>query len=435
MNEDFFYKSLFFGVSYGLIFFLVYLVGRNSASSFALRSTVGSWVGLMMIMWLAGGIISGLLFIPTVIVLLFACRKKATNELKLFFEDNHIYKATIIPEQISALLGSHFYSCAEGTVTTQSGEAVVFNWWQGMTTSTVSTGTSRSTTYNHFLAVSFAPNTVSIEFKQLARDKADLSALTFRQKFKRFFVLDTERPCRIEETQDGSFIIMWQTYQVSQLYTSYLTWLKENLSTPKKEQGTANSLDDSTTDCFNNTSVSVKPVQASTAESRKQASQITMEPTKNAASDVPSSHDEQYNRVTNMIQCYVESVGLTRENTYNDQNKNWLWKKGSASIEVFIYTIMFPSGGRRDYLRICSPLMKIPANNLLNFYRHLLELNDIRLGVKLGIMPNTNTVFATYERDIRGMDFQELTTCISDLEGWADELDDQLKAKFPDWSN
>ncbi|GAB3951275.1 hypothetical protein GCM10028805_31070 [Spirosoma harenae] len=159
-----------------------------------------------------------------------------------------------------------------------------------------------------------------------------------------------------------------------------------------------------------------------------------MESTQNPANPY-AAHDEQYNRVTNMIQCYVESVGLSREQTYNPTNKNWLWKKGSASIEVFIETIMFQSGSRRDYLRICSPLMAIPANNLLNFYRHLLELNDLKLGVKLGIMPNSNKVFATYERDIRGMDYQELTTCISDLELWADELDDKLKAQFPDWSN
>ncbi|CAN5427225.1 hypothetical protein BH09BAC4_BH09BAC4_10390 [soil metagenome] len=164
-----------------------------------------------------------------------------------------------------------------------------------------------------------------------------------------------------------------------------------------------------------------------------------MEPIKNPAparpSDIQAMHDAQYDRVTNMIQCYVESVGLSKERTYNPTNKNWLWTKGSASIEVFIETINFASGSRRDYLRVCSPLMTIPANNLLSFYRHLLELNNIRLGVKLGIMPDTQKVFATYERDIQGMDYLELTTCITDLELWADELDDQLKAKYPDWSN
>ncbi|GAB3690936.1 hypothetical protein GCM10027592_08590 [Spirosoma flavus] len=145
--------------------------------------------------------------------------------------------------------------------------------------------------------------------------------------------------------------------------------------------------------------------------------------------------DEQHRRVTEMIHCYVESLGLPRDKVYNPERKNWLWKKGSAGIEVLIETIHFNSGARRDYLRIFSPLMDVPVNNILGFYRHLLELNDRRLGVKLSIMPNTQKVYATFERDIKGMDFNELSTCISDLEIWADSLDDELKGQFPNWSN
>jgi len=145
--------------------------------------------------------------------------------------------------------------------------------------------------------------------------------------------------------------------------------------------------------------------------------------------------DEQYRRVTEMIHCYVESVGLTREQIYNPELKNWRWKTGSASIEVLIEKINFSNGSRRDYMRIFSPLMKTPATNLLSFYRHLLELNDSKLGVKLTIMPSNQVVYATYERDIKGMDYSELSTCIADLESWADKLDDELKAQFPDLSN
>jgi len=148
-----------------------------------------------------------------------------------------------------------------------------------------------------------------------------------------------------------------------------------------------------------------------------------------------ASLDEQHRRVTEMIHCYAESVGLSRDQAYNAERKNWRWKNGSANIEVLIESLNFSNGSRRDYLRIFSPLMAIPVNNLLAFYRHLLELNDSKLGVKLTIMPNTQNVFATYERDIKGMDYSELSTCISDLEYWADKLDDELKAQFPNWSN
>jgi hypothetical protein len=33
------------------------------------------------------------------------------------------------------------------------------------------------------------------------------------------------------------------------------------------------------------------------------------------------------------------------------------------------------------------------------------------------------------------MDFHELSTCIADLEWWADKLDDELKNEFPNWNN
>lgn len=145
--------------------------------------------------------------------------------------------------------------------------------------------------------------------------------------------------------------------------------------------------------------------------------------------------DEQHRKVTEMIHCYAESIGLAREQVFNPETKNWRWKMGSAEIEVFIQTLNFQNGFRRDFLRIFSPLMDIPTNNILAFYRHLLELNDTKLGVKFSILPNSQKVYATFERDIKGMDYNELSSCIADVEFWADKLDDELKAQFPNWSN
>lgn len=143
----------------------------------------------------------------------------------------------------------------------------------------------------------------------------------------------------------------------------------------------------------------------------------------------------QVEKVTEMIHQYAESVGLTREQVFNPEKKTWRWRIGSAYIDIFIQTIRFENGSSRDYLRVFSALMQIPVNDLLKFYRHLLELNDSKLGVKLTIMPNSNWVYATYERDIRGMDYHELATCIADMEYWADLLDDDLKNAFPNWNN
>jgi hypothetical protein len=229
MDQDTISKSIFFGAFYGVVFFLVYLSGRKIAPSLAVWFSVGSWVALMMVMLAESGTTSVLLFIPVVITSFFVFRQKADNSLQEFFAAIKMYKTTVVPEQVSKLLGSQYYFCAEGALTTQSGASVPYNWWQGMTSSTVRSGNATVTSFTYYLAVSFMPKTISEEFKRIAKAKMDTSGFTFRQKFRRWFVLDTETPIRIDETEDGSFVIIWQTYHDVQRFTSYINWLTANL--------------------------------------------------------------------------------------------------------------------------------------------------------------------------------------------------------------
>ncbi|MGD1839442.1 MAG: YbjN domain-containing protein [Thermonemataceae bacterium] len=137
-------------------------------------------------------------------------------------------------------------------------------------------------------------------------------------------------------------------------------------------------------------------------------------------------------QVEGMINQYVQSVGLSVEDTYNVERKAWYWTLGSAEIEVLVLIqgVSMQDGSQRYFLRVFSPLLQIPATDEAKFYRHLLELNDSKLGVKLTVMPDSDTVCATYERDINGIDYEEVRTCIADLEFWAETLDDQLKNQF-----
>ncbi|MCS6824728.1 MAG: YbjN domain-containing protein [Cytophagaceae bacterium] len=130
-----------------------------------------------------------------------------------------------------------------------------------------------------------------------------------------------------------------------------------------------------------------------------------------------------------LIDRYVSEIGLTKEQTYNPERRAWYWVRGSARIEVFVQEI--PMGGySRFFLRVFSPIMRVPAGRELECYRKLLELNDVKLGLKLTLMKGTDQVYATYERDINGIDYEELSTTIADLEWWADKLDDELQLEF-----
>lgn len=132
---------------------------------------------------------------------------------------------------------------------------------------------------------------------------------------------------------------------------------------------------------------------------------------------------------TELIRQYVKEIGLTDEQTFNPERKAWYWTKGSAKIEVFIQTIKVGEGDR-NYLSVFSPILKVPKTGIVAFYRRLLELNDTSLGVKLSIIEGGDQVYATYERDINGMDYGELADTIADVEWWADYLDDELIKQF-----
>lgn len=131
------------------------------------------------------------------------------------------------------------------------------------------------------------------------------------------------------------------------------------------------------------------------------------------------------------IRQFISGVGIDPNTTFNDQSKAYYLTKGSANIEVFVSAHPQPNGSTRNFLRVFSPIMDVPNESREYFYRRLLELNDASLGVKFSIMPGSQKVYATFERDIEGIDAAETATCISDLGLWSDYLDDVLKNEFP----
>ncbi|MBC8173133.1 MAG: YbjN domain-containing protein [Chitinophagales bacterium] len=134
------------------------------------------------------------------------------------------------------------------------------------------------------------------------------------------------------------------------------------------------------------------------------------------------------------VKQFIQSVGVDPATCWNEQNKAYYVYKGSAKLEIFVSSHPNQDGSSRDFLRIFSGLMKVPASADAKFYRRLLEIGDQSLGVKLTVMsnatPDNDWVYATYERDTHGLDYNETVTCIADMGLWADNLDDKLKNEF-----
>lgn len=134
------------------------------------------------------------------------------------------------------------------------------------------------------------------------------------------------------------------------------------------------------------------------------------------------------------VKQFIQSVGVDPSTCWNEERKAYYLTKGSARIEIFVSSHPQQDGNTRHYLRIFSGLMLVPASGKEKFYRRCLEISDNSLGVKLTLVPDAapenDWVYATYERDISGMDYDETATCINDLGLWADWLDDTLKGEF-----
>jgi len=139
---------------------------------------------------------------------------------------------------------------------------------------------------------------------------------------------------------------------------------------------------------------------------------------------------ELIDKATEMINDFVVGKGINLSEAYIPDQKKWSLKRGSATIQIILLSVPVGENIFREFIQVASPIMIVPKGKETEFYRRLLELNDVKLGIKFSIQKNTDQVWALAERDLIGMGYSELTTLLEDLGFWADELDDVLKNEF-----
>ena len=75
-----------------------------------------------------------------------------------------------------------------------------------------------------------------------------------------------------------------------------------------------------------------------------------------------------------------------------------------------------------------APIIHVPMNNLLALYRRLLELNMSLTNAAIGVYQDVVYIFN--ERPLAGLDANEANFIISQIAGYADDLDNQLVNEF-----
>jgi hypothetical protein len=133
---------------------------------------------------------------------------------------------------------------------------------------------------------------------------------------------------------------------------------------------------------------------------------------------------EPYYEIINQV---ISKLGLKPDECYNAEGKYWSLCKGSA--DVFVTLFVLGEGADAEwYVEFSSPVMKIPSENLLPFYRRLLEENAKWVATRFSV--REDTVWLDTTRELSGMDYDECYRSLTRIGEAADALDDDLKTEF-----
>jgi hypothetical protein len=123
----------------------------------------------------------------------------------------------------------------------------------------------------------------------------------------------------------------------------------------------------------------------------------------------------------------ISNLGLNPDECYNEEGKYWSLCKGSA--DVFISLFVLGEGEDAEwYVEFSSPVMKLPSDNLLPFYRRLLEENAKWVATRFSL--RDDTVWLDTTRELSGIDYDECYRSLTRIGEVADQLDDELRTEF-----
>ena len=121
----------------------------------------------------------------------------------------------------------------------------------------------------------------------------------------------------------------------------------------------------------------------------------------------------------------AKHIGYKKGADWNeDDDGSLIFCRGSAIIHIFFY-----EEADVPFVNFLAPIVKLPPQNLLPFYRRLLELNFQLCGaVSLGV--NEDVIFVCMQSSIEGLTEIGLAEIIETIGVQVDELDDLLHEEF-----
>lgn len=158
-------------------------------------------------------------------------RKSRERAMKAFYKEHSIFLTKNTSPKFRERLGisEDPYCCQVNLKLTIGGQIPIY-WCEWVVRTENPGRTTARFRYDHYLAIFFAPQTVTEDFMRKAIRSADKVEAGVWQKIKDQFAADTDNPFRAEMLTDGTFLIGWQMLKRRNIYESRIEWLKNNVS-------------------------------------------------------------------------------------------------------------------------------------------------------------------------------------------------------------
>ena len=125
-----------------------------------------------------------------------------------------------------------------------------------------------------------------------------------------------------------------------------------------------------------------------------------------------------------LIEDFLRQEGLKPEEQKVDGYEHGWWAmRGTAVVYVFVN-----EHEEGNTIRIVSPILFLPEDNLLPFYRACLEINSELVGCAMAI--DKDVVMLVHERPLKGLDAEEISDNMHMLAHFADRFDNELAQEF-----
>lgn len=131
--------------------------------------------------------------------------------------------------------------------------------------------------------------------------------------------------------------------------------------------------------------------------------------------------------VRNLVSIVLDDLGADSYEARVDKNT---WRIAAGSVSGFIFLIEDQANPQSSSIVIGFPVMKIPAEKVLPFYRRLLEYNYVLSGRAAFAINDSNLVILHAGRLILDLDASELRDLILRTASIADHYDDILLNEF-----